>query len=611
MKEAIIHISDLHITSHLDSNGENISKFDSWLNTNQEDAISQSYIESFIDIIKAKYSGVKLYLIVTGDITDKGLSLEFDVAGKFFEKILKELSIEKKDVLIVPGDHDVNWVDCLNAFEKSDKTKAAYYLHEEKFRKFSTFYQNLLNTPFLSKNQIVRTITLDDEKILIIGLNSNFKVGTKSADGFIAVDELESELESLLQGYSNYSKIAAFHHNFIANFEFSYKGQWDKNNLQDFTRVLNKFEFKIVFYGNEHTPFSEDKNQLFQSAVGAFAKKEPAPSFKVYFINSSNGLSLIPECINIINQSNHQNYPFGYWSKLTDTPNEVPEFILIRPAKEIVTNFDKLSALPEAHNIPLPENKKFIGKNLSEKLFEVVKSKKLFYSGHFHWSETSRAHNWIDVTKILNKQDDLTLANEAILEVITNNQVIGNSDFLIGLGIEGNILATNLLLKYNKPYSFLPYSYRYDEHNRYEKKLNFENNGEYQRVLIITDVVNEGRTLRKLIGKREKEFFAGVEKIYVVSLFYTGQCDPINKNILNTTHDSCDRLNDHIENRIEYYFALNLRVEKCPYGENYREKCTIYKNDLSTVHRFYDDENALNKKNAELARKIDIEKLES
>ena len=75
---------------------------------------------------------------------------------------------------------------------------------------------------------------------------------------------------------------------------------------------------------------------------------------------------------------------------------------------------------------------------------------------------------------------------------------------IIGLGYEGNIISSKAAIKFNKPYSFLPYSYRHDEHHEYENQLNFDNsNNDYKNILIITDVVNDGRTIRKLIKKRQ------------------------------------------------------------------------------------------------------------
>ncbi len=50
------------------------------------------------------------------------------------------------------------------------------------------------------------------------------------------------------------------------------------------------------------------------------------------------------------------------------------------------------------------------------------------------------------------------------------------------------------------------------------------------------------------------------------------------------------KLEDFPESRIEYYFVLDLKVEKCPYGENYRDECLIMREpSLGCVHRFYDE----------------------
>jgi hypothetical protein len=123
--------------------------------------------------------------------------------------------------------------------------------------------------------------------------------------------------------------------------------------------------------------------------------------------------------------------------------------------------------------------------------------------------------------------------------------------------------------------------------------LNFDNNSQiFKSVLIVTDVVNDGRTIRKLIKKREEEFFSKVEKIYVISLFYTGEFT-LNNNILNFDFikniSEYDLLSDEEVNNIEFYTVKKLKVEKCPYGRNFREECFIYKDELSCVNLFYDE----------------------
>jgi hypothetical protein len=170
--------------------------------------------------------------------------------------------------------------------------------------------------------------------------------------------------------------------------------------------------------------------------------------------------------------------------------------------------------------------------------------------------------------------------------------LITNTDLIIGLGYEGNIISSKASIKYDIPYTFLPYSYRWKDHNEFENKLNFENQDKkFKTVLLITDVVNDGRTIRKLVGKetREKKFFDNVEKIIVVSLFYTGQ-EEINNDILN--YDKLpekQKVGDEIVNNIEFYTIKHLKVEKCPYGENYKDECFILKDNLHCVHKFYSE----------------------
>lgn len=46
--------------------------------------------------------------------------------------------------------------------------------------------------------------------------------------------------------------------------------------------------------------------------------------------------------------------------------------------------------------------------------------------------------------------------------------------------------------------------------------------------------------------------------------------------------------NDHEVNNLEFYTVRKLKVDKCPYGKDYKDECLIYKDELSCVHLFYD-----------------------
>lgn len=612
MKKVILHISDLHISLHEDLKGNPPKRgINSWLTTNPDNNLSYEYIRAFINYVISKFTNdCEFTLLVTGDITNEADEKEFEYAFKYLDLIRTELNINNSNILLLPGDHDINRVDNQNAFiaGKKNGNSNKSYEYTEKYDKFSAFYSKFLDKDFNKEGPVINLFEYKEEKLLLIGLNSNYLIDYEGGEGFIDSEKLRNEMKQLSTKYSDYSKIVSFHHNIYSTYENKGTGQWDITNRKEVLSILNQYGIKCIFYGNEHTRdskfFGSKKEDLmYRCDSGSFASKGTQPSFKVYELQHSASQFKLKNFLVLLQNANKlDEMEFGKWGIQNNIDlNELDEIVLVEsPSKPLI----ELNLLDELTEVNTNENNtltkvttiSYNNNYYKDKLFNIVKNKKIFHSGHFHWSETSRAHNWIDISKILNDKDDLYDAKNAIIDVIEMCELRDKFDFIIGLGIEGNILSTRASVKYNKPYSFLPYSYRYDEHNKYEKILNFKNDNNYNSVLIITDVVNDGRTLRKLINKREPDFFKDVSKIIVVSLFYTGDYDSNSPHILNTYEPNYDNLNDHLENRIEYYYVLNLKVEKCPYGANYENECIIVKDGLGCVHNFYDKAKANEKK---------------
>lgn len=601
MKKAIIHISDLHVSTHLDPNGDvNSTNILSYFITSQTDK-SDAFLESIFKIIKSDFANTDFYLLITGDLSDKAKIDEFTEVSRILNKFSNSLNISKEKILIIPGDHDVNWVDCSSAHENNNPiNKKSYEFHDEKFKKYNDFYTKFFeneNLKFNANSAICGEINISTN-IMIVGLNSNFKIGAMSGEGYIEIETLKIEFENLLQKNIGKEIFVAFHHNMEAKYQKGGLGNWNSTNLTLIKEYLQNKDVKVFFYGNEHTSFSiEEDGILYQSAVGTLSKKHidvSINSFKIYELDEVDGFAININLYNYQPQNSEEIISTGYWQKIDNSSQEKKSFIIkaksskIKEEKKSNYSVNKKSDQKKINNEYIYEEQI----NYSESLFKLVKDKKIFHSGHFHWSETSRAHNWIDVTKILNNYQDLAFAKNAIQDLVSKN--LGeNFDIIIGLGIEGNILATDLSIKKDKPYLFLPYSYRYEDHNKFEQEIFFENDGKYKSVLIITDVVNNGRTIRKLIHKegRAVDFFKKVEKINVVSLFYTGEELNLTANILNLTEKITG---DHIEDRIDYYFVTHMKVEPCPYGENYKTACLIMNNPgLGCIHKFYNDKKYL------------------
>lgn len=604
----IIHISDLHISDHSDKLGNKPNKY-SFLDSNIANSNNITFIDKFISKVSNKFPSNRKILLVTGDTSNVGETIEFNAGHNYLNKIITDLNINKNDVCLVPGDHDVHRESISKVFrETPDLDKNPYELIEEKFGNYSKFYNDLIGVPFDSLKVIFKTILLSENTILI-GVNSNYKIGNSPANGYIIVEQFEAEMSEIKSEHPNVKNfIIGFHHNISGNFENKITGQWETDNRSDIIYSFQSNDIKMILYGNEHTPKSckLDSTGIYISDSGALSSTNPLGTFKCYeYFEEENKHYLKNNLFTLLKHNNVTETTAGDWI-FVDPPsqrhNEEDEFIILDNTSTVAQSEFDLD-IPEASTEAQAEsaiiNEEFAESiylgEYSEKIYEIIKKKKLFHSGHFHWSETSRAHNWIDITKLLENKDDLFTVKSSIIDIIETFELHKNCDLIIGLGYEGNIISSKAAIKYNIPYSSLPYSYRYNDHHAFEKELYFKNDDKkYKNVIIITDVVNDGRTIRKLMRKenREKAFFNNVDKVTVISLFYSGERD-LDVNVLNTKDkdfsENYDWENDYNDvDNIQYFTVAKLKVEKCPYkNNNYETDCVIYKDGLDCVHLFY------------------------
>lgn len=602
MNDIIIHISDLHI-SDLKSRFGRINKKTHLVIPSENN--NKDYLDLFIDKIR-DIKATSISLIITGDISDKAENIEFLQAEAIISYIITELKIDNNNLLIIPGDHDVHRYTIENQYrENPDKSFSTQELNEIKFNNFNGFYTKFKGES-ISCNKLILDF-IDFQDFVIIGVNSNFKVDQNGGDGYLSTALLDDELKTFRETNKDKEIILCTHHNLQGEYEDTYFGQWDEENRKNLIPVLERNYVKCILSGNEHTMNSKvlQGTQIILSDAGSFSvKDEPKikPSFKIYKITRSpKELLLENTCFELRPNSGTSGNQFGDWISISPSElknKEVSQFILKEYKQasadviDLPSSSESSEQISETTSEPTTLVKKYENKIIEDKLYKIIKDKKLFHQGHFHWSETSRAHNWIDTAKLLEDKEDLYFIKNSIIDVLEKMNLIENTDLIIGLGYEGNIISSKASIKYQVPYTYLPYSYRWEDHNEFENRLNFDNSeGKYKQVVLITDVVNDGRTIRKLVGKatREKTFFEKVDKIIVVSLFYTGHKN-INVNILNYNKlDEDEKIGDEEVNNIEYYTIKHLKIEKCPYGDNYREECFILKDNLHCVHKFYSE----------------------
>ena len=601
MSSLILHISDFHVSLDKKYDGE-AKLHDSYLSATEENDGSLLYVERFIKFAKTQVIDKTIFLLITGDITDWGEQIEFDYAEKYLNKIIGTLGILKTNILLIPGDHDLNRRAIENQLaENPDSTLEL--INVAKFSNFKKFYKSFLGKDF-NPNSIIFDNLIIDGRIQLLGINSSYKIDLKQKEGSISIEKFEEEIKEY-QTNDELKNIFCCHHNIVSAHENKKSGQWEINNRARLLSKLQEYSINFVFSGNEHTSSLEKYGQgeILISDSGPLTSKKNDSAFKIYEIELTDDIILTNKIYGLIKTGAFEN-PY-HWEQRNNSHCKQDEAIrvFIKNTPDVT---DDITEILSEENIDTEEslNIQTSGFTLNEKniyynplytdvLYNKVKELNIFHTGHFHWSETSRAHNWIDISKLIENKENLNFLKNAVIDVLEAKIQTENIDLIIGLGYEGNILATKLAIKYNKPYSFLPYSYRHHEHHSTETELNIENDQKlFKNVLIITDVVNDGRTIRKLIKKRQKDFFSNVDKTYVISLFYTGE-SILNNNILNfefiKSIKDYDLLTDEEVNNIEFYTVKSLKVEKCPHGKNFREECLIYKDELSCVNLFYDE----------------------
>lgn len=217
------------------------------------------------------------YLVVSGDITERATSVEFDHAHTFLSGLIKAFEISAERCVIVPGNHDLSWEAEVYQF-KAKRSVAVKALHpghfvEEKtgylmrddaaypkrFENFQRFYQQLLLTPYpdAAKNQFGAWL-FDETKIQFLAFNSaweideHFPARSSANDSALAAGLTELERlrvhftkEGNLKEYQKMLRIAVWHHPVTGN---------EKIENDAFLEKLRKADFKVCLHGHVHEP---------------------------------------------------------------------------------------------------------------------------------------------------------------------------------------------------------------------------------------------------------------------------------------------------------------------------------------------------------------------
>lgn len=564
-RKAILHISDLHIDSFKGKG----NKYHKSRNDNKE------YIEILMDALNKIVEEDKIQIeriIITGDLTNRSTPAEYMKVKEFLNKLVSGVGCSHNQIIMVPGNHDINWTDCqseleLKEVENSNVDPATF--HNIKFAKFKAFYEEFSSEEFNPQKAICSEMYYDTGNILFIGMNSLYKESNLDHLGYINEELLEEELVKIEEKHKDKSpnKIALFHH--PPDFGIGES----KNALQNWeslNRIFKKHDISIFIFGHVHKSVikEEDKYLFIGCASLALEDSSLANSFLLY--TSENDFQdfevdkyiFIPEYANC-----------GKWIK--DTVDNNNKFKLNRKSIEKKYNL-QLARIKDEKFSPFGEESNFENEYLNSnsriaevlskeendnnKLINIVKKERMFISGHFHWGDNLKAHGWLNTNLLLGKNYNIKFSIKSIINLIIEKNI--NPGFIIGIGMEGNILGSMIALLLGKKYTYVPVDNRgaTDVEERIEKI-------DATDVLFITDTIFSGNTMKSIMSKYKGSFGDRI-KVTHISLFCTGDIKEIKEKVKD----------------VEFYTVCDeIKIMTC---DKNKEECAVNQNKLALIHEF-------------------------
>lgn len=569
---AILHISDLHlITEYSDGKTRH----------------NKGYQEKFFNYLKdlkidKKKVAIK-YLIVTGDISNTGLNREFKIASSFLNELIAVLKIKKENIILCPGNHDICWGKVQTIIDEAsdEDVKEPFSYHQEKFENFKKFYEEFFveeKKIFIEDNAVVDVIKNEEEKLLIIGVNSCYKESYLKKDhiGFIDFDSFKSQIEDLKDECKSYKKLLVMHHN-PEHFEK------DEKSIVNWESILELLkDFPTIINGHIHSSEGYSvikKTQKYFVSVSSYAKEDAE-------IKNAFNL-LLPD---VLDNTKYQVYYYEYetlqskYWQLHDGKNAISEVSLLiergesalaKIEKNPVDQFAK-KKLYGRSKVDEIETAKFEVKTYSDlvdDLLDLISENKLFKSGHFHWSEKFRSHGVIDINYLISNQASMDLISELFFHRIINVLEEKNikPDLIVGIGIAGNVIGARLSVMFPEcDYSFVPDALK-KEFTEFESKVK---SGDYKKIIMLKDIIYIADTLKEIF---ERETFKEVDNLLIFSLFYCGK--------KNTETE----LFKEISNVNHFSICNKIVIERCPH-EGDVNNCSIVENNLDTYYELYTKE---------------------
>ena len=257
----IIHLSDLHFGEKHDfaipESGKNVVGKDSLVNALLADLSKQ----------KIAFSDIALVLI-TGELTCKASPHEFHEAERFINELQDKLGLSPVQIVCVPGNHDVEWVD---------ESANLNYEAELNYKNFSKNIYNVEPSQFLGR---FSEFLINGKKIAVIAFNScRLESHENAGMGYISSEQFReaSRLLSMEEEPFHYIIALLHHHVLPVNFTEYYSSKSKAVSLLLDSEALQQFlvenNVDVVMHGHQHQPYYSQLRRVIPAGIAGGEKE--------------------------------------------------------------------------------------------------------------------------------------------------------------------------------------------------------------------------------------------------------------------------------------------------------------------------------------------------
>ena len=247
----ILHVSDTQFGAHHLFGGNGLTASD-----RAEDTLFGRLHRDLADL--AREHGLRPdLLVVTGDLAEWGLPSEFRQVSEFLRALSEAAEIPRRNVAIVPGNHDINRMACAAYFadqeSKEAEPVAPYWPKWRQFAAaFEDFYADVEHVTF-TPDEPWTLFEMPDLAMVVAGLNSTMAESHRDGDhyGWVGEHQLRWFVDRLADYRARgWLRLAAVHHNVVRG------AVLDEENLRDaddLDRLLGEPGLaNMVLHGHAH-----------------------------------------------------------------------------------------------------------------------------------------------------------------------------------------------------------------------------------------------------------------------------------------------------------------------------------------------------------------------